>query len=394
MTQKRQARINIRSVANAKAARKVKRNGRDLVIVPSATLPDDVVMNGYRYPAAEIEKSYHTLDRTPAPFGHPTVNGLFVSARDPEGINIGYVGAWNENVRRENGRVFLDKVIDVEVANRSENGKRLLEAIDKGEEIHTSTGLLANVVETGEEDPKWEVCDMVFDHDAILLDEEGAATPKQGVGMFVNKDGQQVEVINSSLTDMIDDQLDWALDSVARALEQRQRVPMIERLKSALAEAFSSGRATSREQENAEMAVDEKKVTDLENRLEQQGKDLAKLTTDFAGMGETIANAVKDALAPVMTSVEALTNADKARADAEKTVLVNKVVEAALLTKETAEGLTIAALNELTKTIKPGKAAQLNSSGKPTSEDEDEFKGYSLNNIADDVAGVKKKEAA
>ena len=51
-----QVRVNVRSLANVKAVRKEKRNGRDVVIVPSATLPDDVVMNGIRYPAEEIEK--------------------------------------------------------------------------------------------------------------------------------------------------------------------------------------------------------------------------------------------------------------------------------------------------------------------------------------------------
>ena len=64
---------------NAAAVRKVKRNGRDLVIVPSATLPDDVVMNGIKYPAGEIEASFKTLERTPAPLGHPIINGKFVS---------------------------------------------------------------------------------------------------------------------------------------------------------------------------------------------------------------------------------------------------------------------------------------------------------------------------
>jgi len=131
--------VNIQSVANVKAARREKRNGRDVVIVPSATLPDNIVMNGIRYPADEIEKSYVSLNRTPAPLGHPMINGNFISARDPEGINIGYIGAWNENVRRENGRVFLDKVIDVDVANRSAGGKAVLAAIDAGEAIHTST---------------------------------------------------------------------------------------------------------------------------------------------------------------------------------------------------------------------------------------------------------------
>lgn len=386
----RQARINIRSVANTKAAKKIRRNGRDLMVVPSATLPDDVVMNGIKYPAGEIEKSFHTLERTPAPLGHPMVNGMFVSARDPEGINIGWIGAWNENVRRENGRVFLDKVIDVEVANRSEDGKRLLDAINAGKPIHTSTGLLADLMETGEDEPKYAVCNMFFDHDAILLDEEGAATPDQGVGMFVN--GKQIDVINSSLTDMWEDQLDWALDSAARALEQRQRAPMLERLKAVLMEMMPSGRETSREQENADMAVDEKKVADLEARLEEQGKTLANLNTTVANIGTTVAEAVAAALVPLSTSVEALTNAEKGRENDAKAVLVNKVVEAGILTKEAAESLTPVALTELANKVKPGKAAQLNAAVPNNQSVEDEFKDYDLNAIVNESA--PKKDAA
>lgn len=386
----RQARINIRSVANTKAAKKIRRNGRDLMVVPSATLPDDVVMNGIKYPADEIEKSFHTLERTPAPLGHPMVNGMFVSARDPEGINIGWIGAWNENVRRENGRVFLDKVIDVEVANRSEDGKRLLDAINNGDPIHTSTGLLADLMETGEDEPKYAVCNMFFDHDAILLDEEGAATPDQGVGMFVN--GKQIDVINSSLTDMWEDQLDWALDSAARALEQRQRAPMLERLKAVLMEMMPSGRETSREQENANMAVDEKKVADLETRLEEQGKTLANLNTTVANIGTTVAEAIAAALVPLSTSVEALTNAEKGRENDAKAVLVNKVVEAGILTKEAAESLTPVALTELANKVKPGKAAQLNAAVPNNQSVEDEFKDYDLNAIVNESA--PKKDAA
>lgn len=378
----RHVRINIRSVANTKDVRKIKRNGRDIVIVPSATLPDNVVMNGILYPAEEIEKSYAGLERTPAPLGHPTIQGSFVSAMDPEGLNIGYIGAWNENVKRKDGRVFLDKVIDVEVANRSEGGRAVLAAIEKGEPIHTSTGLYANLMETGEEDPKYAVCDIVFDHDAILLDEEGAATPEQGVGMMVN--GKQVDVINSSLTDMYDDQLDWALDSAARALEQRQRVPMIEKIKAVLVEVFSTmGRETSREQENADMAIDEKKVADLENRLGNLESGIADVTKAVEGVGAIVANAVSEALKSVKTDVEALTNAQKAKDDAQKAVLVNKVTEAGLLSKESAEGLTIAALTELANKVKPGKAANLNPAFGNANGDDD-FAGVDFNAMIDE----------
>jgi hypothetical protein len=181
-----QVRVNVRTLANVKAVRKEKRNGREVVIVPSATLPDNVVMNGIMYPADEIEKGYISLNRTPAPLSHPMINGKFVSASDPEGINIGWIGAWNENVRRENGRVHLDKVIDVERANQSEGGKAVLAAIERGEPVHTSTGLLCNLEAANGDVPYKHIArNLVFDHDAILLDEEGAATPEQGVGMLV-----------------------------------------------------------------------------------------------------------------------------------------------------------------------------------------------------------------
>src|SRR5690606_39194565 len=67
----RLVRVNVRSVANTAAIRREKRNGRDVIIVPSATLPDNVVMNGILYPAEEIAKSFKGLERTPAPLGHP-----------------------------------------------------------------------------------------------------------------------------------------------------------------------------------------------------------------------------------------------------------------------------------------------------------------------------------
>src|SRR5690606_31788859 len=132
------------------------------------------------------------------------------------------IGAWNENVRRENGKVYLDKIIDVEIANRSEGGKRVLEAIEKGKPIHTSTGLLANLEPVEEDDVDAVARNIEFDHDAILLDFAGAATPEQGVGMFVNSSGEQeeVEVINSIWEDA-DREMDWAMDSIVRALEKK-----------------------------------------------------------------------------------------------------------------------------------------------------------------------------
>ncbi|WP_102867893.1 hypothetical protein [Pseudovibrio exalbescens] len=354
----KQVRVNVRALANMQAVRREKRNGRDVVIVPSATLPDDVVMNEIMYPADEIEKSYKTLERTPAPLGHPSINGMFVSARDPEGINIGWIGAWNENVRREKGRVYLDKVIDVERASQCEGGKRVLDAIEKGGPVHTSTGLLAMMEEAnGDVDYKQIARNIEFDHDAILLDESGAATPEQGVGMLVNSNGTttEIEVINSSLDDVEGD-LEMAADIAARALERQGRKPMLERLKTALREAFTATgdepqAATNEDAENM-------KVEDQLNELSQKFDKLAESISE--GVSKSVGEAVTNAVKPIVDAQEAIQANEKAKEEAEKAGLVEKVVKANMLDEETAKETPLSVLRKLAPKAEPGKAASLN----------------------------------
>ena len=376
-------RVNVRSVANTKAVRKEKRNGRDVVIVPSATLPDDVIMNGIKYPAAEISKSFAGLNRTPAPLGHPMINGKFVSARDPEGLNIGYIGAWNENIRRENGRVFLDKVIDVEVANRSQGGKDVLAAIEKGEPVHTSTGLLANLEAVANAaDHKHIARNIEFDHDAILLGEVGAATPEQGVGMLVNANGEQeeIEVINSAVQEAERD-IDWAMDSLARALEKRQRAGILDKLKAAILEGLGISErepSTNRKEDDMPPVSDE--------QFKSLSDEVKTLSEGMAKIGETIANSVTTALKPVLDQQAEMVANQKAKDEAEKAGLVEKVVKANILTEGAAKELTLNALRELAAKAEPGKAAALNGAFKG-SQESDEWAGYDLNSNLDKKEG-------
>lgn len=176
-------------------------NGRPHIAVPSFTLPDEVVMNGGLYPADEIEKGYKSLKGTLAPVGHPTINGVAVLANRPEAINAHHVGVWNEKVTRENGRVYIEKWVDVEFAEKFEAGQKLLDAIEKGEPIHTSTGLIVNrEAVAGQAGYGWIARNMRFDHDAILFGEPGAATPEDGVGLMVNSAELVVNAVCPELT--------------------------------------------------------------------------------------------------------------------------------------------------------------------------------------------------
>lgn len=368
----KQVRVNVRSVANMAAVRKEKRHGRDVIIVPSATLPDNVVMNGIRYEAAEIAKSFATLNRTPAPFGHPLINGKFVSAREPEGINLTWIGAHNENARQEGGRVLLDKVIDVEVANQSENGRAVLAAIEAGGPVHTSTGLLCELEPVeGDDGIRANARNIYFDHDAILLNEDGAATPEQGVGMLVNRatgEEQEIEVINSALSEA-DRDLDWAVDSLARALEKRERAPMLERMKSALIDAFTGfGREPSLNDKENDMTVSKEQFDALSEKVNALSD----------GIGDKVTAAINAAMKPLTDNLESIQNAQKAKDDAELAGHIATIVKANLLDEDSAKELTLNAARKLAEKAKPGKAAGFNGAPLTTNAD-DEFAGVDLN---------------
>lgn len=350
-------RVNVRTAVNNAQIRRDKRNGKDVIIVPSATLPDDVVMNNIKYPADEIAKSFHTLDRTFAPFRHPMVNGQYVSAREPEAVNDFYIGAWNENVRRENGRVFLDKVIDVEVAGRTENGKRLLEAINKGEPIHTSTGIFLEVDASDDAGYSYLAKNMYFDHDAILLDEEGAATPNQGVGMMVNGK-QEITVINSVLERAVDE-LEWAAGYLADAVERVQKAEEKQSIIDRILSALKIGKdKTTGESLKANGNSEEIPMPISEEEFKALADSVKALTANAENIASAVEKAVSDAVAPLAQKVDALTaNAAKAE-EAERTELTAKVVANNLLTEETAKTLSVNALRELAGKVK-GDAAPI-----------------------------------
>lgn len=351
----KQVRMNVATLVNASKIRREKRDGRDVIIVPSATLPDDVVMNKIRYPADVIAASFQSLEGRPAPLGHPMVNGQYVSASSPAGIVRGFIGAHNENVRRENGRVFLDKVIDVQFANQSEGGKAVLAAIEAEKPVHTSTGLLATLKPLANDaDANFEVESMILDHDCILLNEPGAATPEQGVGLFVNAEGEEIEVMNCSLVEDIDRDMGWSIESMLRAVERKERLTLIERIKIAIQSIVQGDPKPAATANAHEETMDKAQFDELSGKV-------AALSDAVTGLDDKIASAVGNALKPFTDAQAARDKADKEKADAEHAALVNKAVEAGLLTEELAKASPAPVLNALLEKAKaPAPAYRLN----------------------------------
>ncbi|EIZ8586509.1 DUF2213 domain-containing protein [Salmonella enterica subsp. enterica] len=218
--------IHVKSLAiNASNISTTTINGQEHYVIRGAVpIVDDIVMNGGLYLGEEINNSYQTMERKLMPIGHPMVNGKYVSANDPQALNDYYAGAWSQNVSKAGEKTVTDVYINKAVAETKPNGKRLINRLDEmidgtnTDPIHLSTGLLTNKEKkSGESKGKkysWIARNMQFDHIAILLDETGAGTPEEGVGLFVNADGQEGEVETASLIDAANSLKDGLLNKV------------------------------------------------------------------------------------------------------------------------------------------------------------------------------------
>lgn len=290
--------VNILSIINksSKITKETINNKEHYVIRDVVPVVDDVVMNNGLYPKDEIDKSYKSINGNLMPIGHPKVNGQFVSASNAKAINDYYGGAWAENVHKDQDKVLLDCYVDIEFARNHEKGKQLLERLDamfNGEDvnpIHVSTGLILNkVYKTGKSKGKpydWVATNMQFDHVAILLNEQGAATPNEGVGMFVNSEGEyQIEFasLNESSTQSIQNVISSAVHNALQKLKfnkQEEPDPMKEKILAALnAKGIKTDGLndeqllTAFNEQAAKDAIDKKKAEDEEKEKKEKEKE-------------------------------------------------------------------------------------------------------------------------
>lgn len=195
-------RVHLVSAVNAA---NISKTGSTYTIRDVCGATDGIVMNGRLYPAAELATGAPGLNGKPAPAGHPkNSSGKFISAANGEALATAWIGAYCTNARHEGGRTLVDIVVNGDMALATPKGKELVERLDgaiagtNADAIHVSTGLnLVEVVANGESRGKKYTSiatNLQYDHLAILLDQPGAGTPEQGVGMFLNSAGDEAEV--------------------------------------------------------------------------------------------------------------------------------------------------------------------------------------------------------
>lgn len=165
--------------------------GRDYIVAPLSMLVPGV-LNGSRgpllYPPELVNRNPAVWNHMPIVVYHPMEQGKPTSARDPYILNkqgIGFVFRSRENGRAEGW-------FDVENTKRVD--PRVYDALVKNQPMELSTGLFtknqkANPGSNFRGKKYVEiVTDFTPDHLAILPDQKGACSMKDGCGMLINKE--------------------------------------------------------------------------------------------------------------------------------------------------------------------------------------------------------------
>lgn len=236
-------RVHILSAVNASA---VSYAGGVYTISGVCGAVDDIVMNGMLYPSEELRSGVASLEGKPAPAGHPkNSTGQHISALNGEALLTHFCGAICRNARHEGGRTLVDVVVNEAQAKAHKDGASLVDRLQSAvngsnaDPIHVSTGLFSSQITANGESrgKKYSriATGIQYDHLAILLNERGAGTPDDGVGMFLNSDGSADEIevveVNSQAEDRrfegltgwinrLIGNIDLSFDSIQSALHQ------------------------------------------------------------------------------------------------------------------------------------------------------------------------------
>ena len=165
--------------------------GRQYLVAPMVMLTEGVHEGSagpLLYRNEDLAKTPEVWNHKPIVVYHPQINGVGVSACDPDILTnrkIGYVF----NTTFKDGKLIAEAWLDIE--RTAAVDERILNALEAGQMVELSTGLFTdNLDESG----TWNGEDYIGvavnhrpDHLAILPDKKGACSIKDGAGLLRNE---------------------------------------------------------------------------------------------------------------------------------------------------------------------------------------------------------------
>lgn len=190
-------------IANLRSGktRKAELHGREHIVAP-LTLIVPGVLNGSKgplyYPPEEITKDYSAWNGMPMVVNHPTRDGLNISARDPDVLNSSQIGIVLKSHINNSGKLQAEGWFDVAKTKQVNPG--ILASLEAGNAIELSTGLFTdNEPATNGANYNGKPYSFIArnykpDHLAILPNQVGACSVRDGCGVLVNRSGKGAQV--------------------------------------------------------------------------------------------------------------------------------------------------------------------------------------------------------
>lgn len=169
---------------------------REYIVVPMVILTEGVHSGSdgpLYYPKEELSKTPAVWNHKPVVVYHPEMNGMAISACDPDVITNRKVGVMM-NTKFKGGRLTSEAWIEADRANKVD--PRIMEAVEKNEMMELSTGVF---VDCEQEEGEWkgETYNGIArnyrpDHLALLPDKIGACSISDGAGFLRNESSEMM----------------------------------------------------------------------------------------------------------------------------------------------------------------------------------------------------------
>lgn len=171
--------------------------GREFRVFPAVLVREQVLNNNLGrtfLPAEEIRASVEAWNAIPVVIRHPTKRGYPISARAPEVMNSTGVGfLFRAQYDSESRALKADVFLDPSRTETVEGASDAVNNVDQGNVTELSTGFGTNIeaVPGTFDGAEYDVIlrGIVPDHLALLPDETGACSVKDGCGLGVNHAG-------------------------------------------------------------------------------------------------------------------------------------------------------------------------------------------------------------
>jgi hypothetical protein len=192
--------------------------GRDYLVAPMVMLTEGVHKgsNGpLYYPQDELSKTPESWNHKPVVVYHPTMNGMGVSACDPDIITSRKVGViMNTRYDSKTGKLRAEAWLEKDRVNLVDD--RITKSLENNEIMELSTGLFTdNEVVSGEHNGKSYTSvarNYRPDHLALLPDKKGACSIEDGAGFLQLNSEQQTTLSEAVRSKFGKDASTWRVE--------------------------------------------------------------------------------------------------------------------------------------------------------------------------------------